>query len=92
MEWEDTTSYSQGDKERIPRTWLLRCDILEIIVTKHIYNPGWNLICRQAGVTEPTPLHEDLNTSKIQAVTFVLHCFKNLQGNALKMYNWQTEQ
>ena len=46
--WEDETSYSRGDKERVPRTWTCRLGgHLRVTVTRHIHYPpdDWLLFC-----------------------------------------------
>jgi hypothetical protein len=52
MEWKDTTSYSRGDKERVPTTFTIGGSRLSITVTcSHIYyKPGWVAHCHVAGI------------------------------------------
>ena len=39
-EWKDTTSYRQGDKERVPTTWTRNLSGVRLTVTRsHIYYP-----------------------------------------------------
>ena len=47
MEWKDTTSYSKGDKDRIPSSWSANIGKLRIVVvSNHIHYPGrWVLHC-----------------------------------------------
>ena len=47
MKWKDTTSFSQGDELRIPRTFVAMAGSLKITVTRHIdHEPTeWVLIC-----------------------------------------------
>lgn len=35
--WEDQSSYSQGDKERIPAVWVLRTPDMKVIVHRHVH-------------------------------------------------------
>jgi hypothetical protein len=41
MNWTDITSYSQGDRDRTPRSWEARCGNLRLIVTRHHGLEGW---------------------------------------------------
>lgn len=45
--WKNVTSYSQGDKERKPRTWEARFGALRIVVTRHMdyEKDQWVLRC-----------------------------------------------
>jgi hypothetical protein len=45
--WKNVTSYSQGDKERKPRTWEARFGGLRIVVTRHMdyEKDQWVLRC-----------------------------------------------
>ena len=45
--WKDSTSYSQGQKERIPTSWTAKTESLSITITKgHIYHKGeWVMHC-----------------------------------------------
>tara|TARA_Y100000310_G_C20181252_1_gene578235 strand:- start:48 stop:305 length:258 start_codon:yes stop_codon:yes gene_type:complete len=48
-EWRDATSYSQSDKERIPKTFEYRTQQIRIIIScGHIDCPGeWVMHCRE---------------------------------------------
>lgn len=35
--WTDVTAYSQGERDKVPRTWELRVAGVRIVVTRHIY-------------------------------------------------------
>lgn len=37
MDWEDITSYRQGDKERIPASYEKRTGFLRVVVTRSIH-------------------------------------------------------
>lgn len=47
MDWKDTSSFSQGDKVRIPATFTLLAGGLKVVVTRHIHaEPDeWVLNC-----------------------------------------------
>lgn len=52
--WKDETSYSQGDKERIPRTWTARAGGLILTISRHVHLPpdAWVGYCRQLGIEQ----------------------------------------
>lgn len=37
MQWKNTTTYSQGEKDRTPRTYEARAGVIRIVVTRHIH-------------------------------------------------------
>jgi hypothetical protein len=47
MQWKDETSYSRGDKERVPTTFAAICGPLKLVVTSgHVHYPGrWVARC-----------------------------------------------
>lgn len=47
MKWKDISSYSQGDREKKPRTVRLDVAGLKIVITRHIHNApdDWVLNC-----------------------------------------------
>lgn len=47
MHWKDITSYSQGEKDRTPRSFVVNVGGLRIVVTRHIYakKDEWVLNC-----------------------------------------------
>lgn len=45
MEWVDKTSYSRGDKERVPRTWEIGAGDARLVVTRRIHEEGWFMVC-----------------------------------------------
>lgn len=47
MEWKDTTSYSQSDKERIPRSWTIKSKNITVTVHRHRHydKDVWLLSC-----------------------------------------------
>lgn len=54
--WKDVTSYSQGDKERIARSWEYRAGKFRITVTRLHGADGWYLtvngLCSQVPINE----------------------------------------
>lgn len=52
--WEDCTTYSKRDTERIPSAWELRTGWLRIsVVNDHIHYPGaWIMHCPEVGIRE----------------------------------------
>ena len=41
MNWKDETSYSQSEKERIPRTWSVKLADMRLVVTRSHGLEGW---------------------------------------------------
>lgn len=67
MKWGDATSYSRGDRERIPRTWELPVsDVFKITITRHIhYSPEtWLLYCPAIGISLTPCPSADLEEAK----------------------------
>ena len=52
MDWKDSTTYSRGQKERIPTSWTTKTESLSITVTKgHLYYKGeWVMHCFAVGM------------------------------------------
>ena len=53
MDWKDCTSYSRGNKERIPTAFELRfpSGLLLVIMSGHIYYKGeWVMHCFNVGI------------------------------------------
>lgn len=73
MEWKDITSYSQRDKERIPR--VLECKLannIAVTVHKHIYcGNEWLLSCTFLGYNCIQLETEDIENAKIKALVRV---------------------
>lgn len=55
MQWKDETSYSRGDKERVPTTFAAQCGPMKLVVTSsHIHFPGrWVAHCHPLFATKP---------------------------------------
>lgn len=76
LTWEDTTSYSRGERGTIePRAWTISTgDVLlrlDVTVTRHIDYPGeWLLICRQLNVRHALK-SEELEAAKVEALKSV---------------------
>lgn len=50
MEWVDATSYSRGDKERVPKTWQAKHLGVRLTVTRRIHEEGWFVMCHAASI------------------------------------------
>jgi hypothetical protein len=73
-QWEDCTTYSQGDKDRIPTTWAIQSGGVRIVVTKgHITWRGhWIMHCRALGIdTKPLATGITKEQAQRQAITIV---------------------
>lgn len=73
MSWRDVTSYSQGDKERVPRSWewkRIGPPTLRILVHRLIGLPGWYLTCFDVNLRD-MGLGDDLEKAKANALKMV---------------------
>lgn len=68
--WQDTTSYSPGDKERIPTSFTLKGKGVRItVVNSHIYYPGkWVTHCSSLGIDTHLLDATDLESAKEEAL------------------------
>lgn len=73
MEWKDITSYSQRDKERIPR--VLECKLapnISVTIHRHIYYGNeWLLSCKFLGYDCFQLGTEDIENAKTKALVRV---------------------
>lgn len=73
MEWKDITSYSQRDKDKIPR--ILECKLsnnISVIVHKHIYYENeWLLSCKFLGYNCIQLGTEDIKNAQTKAIVRV---------------------
>lgn len=65
--WKDVTSYSQGTRERIPRSFELRAGVIRVVVTRLHGCDGWYLRCDQLGFGMHQ-LPDDLEEAKAKAI------------------------
>lgn len=86
MEWNDTTSYTRGERGTVePKTWTLLLSgsraayNLEIIMTRHrSYEPDvWLMSCRTVGIEHVKLKNKDLRLAQSEAITLVK---KKLEG------------
>ncbi len=77
IKWKDTTSFSQGDKERIPNLWTLRTSELTIsLVRNHRYVEGQYVIhCTSLSIdtlpiglpsSEPIEVAQEIAITKVR--------------------------
>ena len=73
MEWKDTTSYSQSDKERIPRSWTIKSVELSITVHRHRdYDKDvWLLSCVNLHIDCKQLGNKDIELAKNEALNYV---------------------
>lgn len=76
--WRDETSFSQDDRTRVPRTWVLAWGELRIAVTKYVgYGDEWTLRAPELGYPENVGLKtEDVEEAKRKALEI---CLKEAQ-------------
>lgn len=71
MQWMDTTSYSRGEKNRVPRVWRVDLGKVDITVHRHIdYPDAWMLKCNYLGLNRELSSKE-VEAAKHEAVTSV---------------------
>lgn len=78
--WQDTTSYSRGDRERVPKSFTLKLEPgLDITVTReHIYYKGrWIIHCYALGF-DTVPLPEGITQEQAQELA-IAHVFARAQ-------------
>lgn len=70
-QWENCSTYSRGDKERIPSVWKVKVGNLSICVHRHIHHPGkWLLSC-DLFFNNKELKPEGIEQAKCQAVAMV---------------------
>lgn len=65
--WKDITSYSQGDKERVPRVWKIHFGDFELTVHRHIYYDP-KMWLASSPLFERREMGEDLEEAKKKAI------------------------
>ncbi|MDI9413476.1 MAG: hypothetical protein QM401_07870 [Bacillota bacterium] len=71
--WKDVTSYSRGDKERIPNTLKAEICGFPIVIHRHIHYPGtWLLSCYGLNLTNVDLSTDDFNEAERNAVAFLV--------------------
>lgn len=80
MEWRDGTSYSRGDKERVPR--LLELDVEGVVVVIHriIHCEGWYLTVHKLNIEKVDLNVDSLDDAKIKGVKFVVDYIEKLEN------------
>lgn len=74
MKWQDGTSYSKSDKERIPRILEVNVRGLTIIIHRIIHYDEWHLTVRGKLNIKDLQLHtEDLEEAKIKGMEIVMN-------------------
>lgn len=71
MNWEDTTSYTQSDKERIPRIWQLRIGKMRLVVHRHLHHDPDQWLMTVHGdinIDNRPLLQKDLDKAKREAL------------------------
>jgi len=71
--WKDVTSYSRGNKERIPSTLETEICGFSLFIHRHIHNPGtWLLSCYGLNLTNVDLSTDDFNEAERNAVAFLV--------------------
>lgn len=77
IEWKDTTSYSQSNKQRIPSVLEFKIDNVDIIVHRYVGCSGWFLSSHNLRIDKKSLIGEDVEACKIQAIGFVREYIKD---------------
>jgi len=86
--WQDMTSYSRDDKDRIPRTFSIEGDHhLLVVVTRWIYGDpeSWYLTCVRLGIDRHLMSNKKIDGAKHEALIYVARLFKVLALAAQEM-------
>lgn len=70
MKWDDTSSHSQGDKERLPNRFETRIGAFRLVIHRHIHYPPdqWLASCHPNMFSCFELCSKDLESAKCQAV------------------------
>lgn len=79
LEWKDRTSYSRGDKERIPSIWELEVEGLKIVVHKIIHYPEWYLSCYDLHIEKQCLYTEDVEEAKAEGLKIIIEKIEQLK-------------
>lgn len=73
IEWTDTTSFSQGEKNRTPRVWTTRLGPFRLTVHRHIHYPKeqWLMSTAQMLFDCEQLASPDIEEAKCQAVAML---------------------
>ncbi|MEY8416695.1 hypothetical protein AAK964_10370 [Tissierella praeacuta] len=72
MEWKDKTSYSRGDKERIPRVLELNIEGLRIVIHRIIHCEGWYLTAYELNINDFFLETEDVVEAKNKGLEVIV--------------------
>ena len=89
-DWKDVSSYSQGDKERIPTVLELRRLSpfnTRLILHRHIYYPNTWLVSCKGTYIDKVDLHTDnVEEAKCLAVDYMIKYAEELLNRCFKKY------
>ncbi len=75
-DWKDITTYSQGDKERIPRSWQMDIGMFRLIVTRKHGLEGWFMDVH--GIISFRRLEsEEISDAKLEALAGLKNILKS---------------
>lgn len=72
MHWKDTTSYSQREENRVPRSWSVDLGKVDVTIYRHIHYPSdvWLLKCNYLGLNREL-VSQEVEAAKSEAVALV---------------------
>ena len=72
MEWQDKTSYSRADKERVPRILEIKVEGLKVTIHRIIHCEGWYLTVYELNIDDRYLGTEDLEGAKNRGLEVVI--------------------
>lgn len=72
MEWQDKTSYSKGDKERVPRVLEINVEGLRVVIHRIIHCEGWYLTVYELNIDDRYLETDDLEDAKNRGLEVVI--------------------
>lgn len=92
IHWRDDTTYSRGDCDSIPTTWVTKIGELRIVVHRHIYSPAdmWHVTCQAVALEREALSAAELENAKEEALATILDKINAIQqaGELIRKELW----
>lgn len=90
MKWEDVTTYTKSDKDRVPKSWEIRINDLRIVVTRHFYHDptDWVLIC-EPFCERKVISRGSIDEAKRLAIQFISQKLENTLNKLKEVYRYE---